>query len=202
MRRIIREDEPPRPSTRLSTLDAAEQTEVAKCRHSEPPRLLHLVRGDLDWIVMKCLEKDRARRYETANGLARDIQRHLDNEPVVARPPSNLYRFRKLVGRNKLAFAATTAVAASLVIGLGVSAWLLLKEREARRRAVAAERTQGRLLEQAQEARRRTEARAYAADMNLAREALNDCNLLRAHQLLERHIPLPGESDLRNWEWR
>ena len=69
--------------------------------------LISAVRGDLDWIVMKCLEKDRARRYETANGLAADIQRHLDNEPVLARPPSEAYRFRKLVRRNKAAFAAT-----------------------------------------------------------------------------------------------
>jgi serine/threonine protein kinase len=106
MRRIIREKDPPRPSTRLSTLAAAEQTTIARCRRSEPPKLIHLVRGDLDWIVMKCLEKDRTRRYETANGLALDLQRHLANEPVVARPPSNLYRFQKLVRRNKLAFAA------------------------------------------------------------------------------------------------
>ena len=79
MRRTIREKEPDRPSTRLSTMAEGELTTVAKHRHTEAPRLIHLVRGDLDWIVMKCLEKDRARRYETANGLASDIQRHLDN---------------------------------------------------------------------------------------------------------------------------
>src|SRR5436309_13748673 len=86
MRRTIREKEPDRPSTRLSTMAEGELTTVAKHRHTEAPRLIHLVRGDLDWIVMKCLEKDRTRRYETANGLASDIQRHLNNEPVVARP--------------------------------------------------------------------------------------------------------------------
>ena len=75
-----------------------------KHRHAEPAALSRLVRGDLDWIVMKCLEKDRTRRYETANGLAQDIERHLNNEPVVARPPSRLYRFQKVVRRNKLAF--------------------------------------------------------------------------------------------------
>ena len=92
MRRTIREKEPPRPSTRLSTLAGDELTTVAKRRQAEPPKLIHLLRGDLDWIVMKCLEKDRTRRYETANGLALDIQRHLNNEPVVARPPSRLMR--------------------------------------------------------------------------------------------------------------
>jgi len=93
MRQTIREKEPPRPSTRLSTLEAAELSTVAKARRSEPPKLIHSVRGDLDWIVMKCLAKDRARRYDTANGLARDVERHLHNEPVVARPPSRLYEF-------------------------------------------------------------------------------------------------------------
>lgn len=102
MRRIIREDEPLKPSTRLSTLDADEQTKVAKRRQSEPPKLIQLVRGDLDWIVMKCLEKDRNRRYKTASGLGADIRRHLNGEPVLARPPSNLYRFQKLVWRNTL----------------------------------------------------------------------------------------------------
>jgi eukaryotic-like serine/threonine-protein kinase len=76
IRRIIREEEPVRPSTKLQTLDAAEQTTVAKHRQSDPPKLVHLIRGDLDWIVMKALEKDRGRRYETANGLAMDVQRH------------------------------------------------------------------------------------------------------------------------------
>jgi eukaryotic-like serine/threonine-protein kinase len=99
MRRIIREQEPRRPSTRLSALEAAEQTTVAQRRHAAAPQLIHIVRGDLDWIVMRCLEKDRTRRYETANCLADDLQRHLANEPVVARPPSRLYRLQKLVQR-------------------------------------------------------------------------------------------------------
>ena len=138
IRRIIREEEPPRPSTRLSTLTDEEQTTAAKCRHTDTPGLFRLVRGDLDWVVMKCLEKDRARRYDTANGLAADLQRHLNNEPVAACPPSNLYRFQKLVRRNKLAFAAASAVAAALLLGLATSTWLLVKERESRRQADAA----------------------------------------------------------------
>jgi serine/threonine protein kinase len=150
IRRTIREQEPPKPSTRLGTMLQRELTETAKHRQSEAPKLIHLLRGDLDWIVMKALEKDRTRRYETANGLARDVQRYLDNEPITARPPSRLYRIQKLVRRNKLAVAAASAVAAALVIGLGVSTWMFIKEKAARERAVAAEKDQTRLRQQAQ----------------------------------------------------
>jgi tetratricopeptide (TPR) repeat protein len=140
IRRIIREEEPPRPSTRISTLDASEQTTVAKRRGSEPPTLIHLVRGDLDWIVMKAMEKDRTRRYETANALAMDIGRHLNNKPVVARPPSAVYLFQKLVRRNKLAFAAAAAVATALVVGvIGATIGFVRAERQ-RRVAEAAQR--------------------------------------------------------------
>ena len=121
IRRTIREQEPARPSTCLSTMKGADLTAIAMHRKAEPPRLIHLVRGDLDWIVMKALEKDRKRRYDTANGLAADIQRHFENEPVVARPPSSLYKFQKLVRRNKLACIAAGAVTAALLIGLSVS---------------------------------------------------------------------------------
>jgi tRNA A-37 threonylcarbamoyl transferase component Bud32 len=135
MRRTIREQEPERPSTCLSTLMAGDLTTTAKQRHTEPVRLIHLLRGDLDWIVMKCLEKDRARRYETANGLALDIERHLANEPVMARPPGRLYRIEKLVRRHKLAVAAAAAVAGALVTGLSIAIWEFSKEKEARREA-------------------------------------------------------------------
>jgi serine/threonine protein kinase len=143
MRRTIREQEPARPSTALSTMLATDLTTVAKHRQSDAPKLVHLVRGDLDWIVMKALEKDRARRYETANGLAMDLQRHLDNEPVMARPPSNAYRFQKFFRRNKLTVAATSLVAAVLVVGIIVSTWEAI-------RATHAEREQRLLREQAE----------------------------------------------------
>ncbi len=123
IRRIIREDEPARPSTKLETLDAAEQTTVAKHRQADPPKLVHLIRGDLDWIVMKALEKDRSRRYETANGLAMDIQRHLGNEPVLARPPSAAYRLQKAWQRNKTVFTVASLIAVVLVAATGVSTW-------------------------------------------------------------------------------
>ena len=121
MRRTIRERKPPRPSTRLSAMTAGALTTTAKHCHTDVPKLLHAVRGDLDWIAMKCLEKDRARRYETANGLAADITRHLNCEPVMARPPSRLYEFRKTVRRHKFGFAAGAAVITVLAAGVLVS---------------------------------------------------------------------------------
>jgi hypothetical protein len=105
---------------------------VASQHHAEPVRLISTIRGDLDWIVMKALEKDRNRRYETANGLAMEVQRYLNNEPVIARPPSRVYRFQKLVQRNWVVFVAVASVSFALLAGLGVSSWLFLKEREAR----------------------------------------------------------------------
>ncbi len=124
MRRTIREKEPVRPSTKLATLPDEDLTTTAKRRGSDPPKLIHLLKGDLDWIVMKCLEKDRTRRYETANGLAMDLKRHLANEPVLARPPSTLYRLPKLVRRHKLAACAAAAVVVALLVaaGAGVAA--------------------------------------------------------------------------------
>jgi eukaryotic-like serine/threonine-protein kinase len=153
MRRTLREKEPQRPSTMLTTFRGDELTATALQRESEPPKLISLLRGDLDWVVMKALEKDRTRRYETANGLAIDVQRYLENEPVAARPPSRLYRFQKLVGRNRVPFAAAAVVAVALVIGLGVSSWLFLRERKARQRAVAAEHQEARLREVAERGR-------------------------------------------------
>src|SRR5881394_187225 len=202
MRRTIREKEPDRPSTRLSTMAEGELTTVAKHRHTEAPRLIHLVRGDLDWIVMKCLEKDRTRRYETANGLASDIQRHLDNEPVVARPPSALYRIEKLVRRNRLAFTAAVLVALALVLGIVASTWQAIRATRFRQQAQGeAQRAEAEALANRQN--------LYAADMNLANHALENYNLLRARGLLEKHRPPGGKSsnsplrsDLRGWEWR
>src|SRR5438034_7939709 len=150
MRQTIREQEPERPSTRLSTMLSTDLITTASRHHTDAPKLINLLRGDLDWIVMKPLKKDRTPRYETANALAMDIQRHLSNEPVLASPPSNLYRFQKLVRRNKTIFAAIGAAVLALVIGLGLSLYFFLREREARRRAVAAEQEQSRLREQAE----------------------------------------------------
>ncbi len=121
IRRIIREVDPPRPSTRLSTLTNADRATVARLRGSGSVQLTSVLRGDLDWIVMRCLEKDRDRRYSTAHELADDVRRHLNQEPVVARPPSAVYRTQKFVSRNRLACASAIAIAASLIIGTVVS---------------------------------------------------------------------------------
>ncbi len=126
MQRMIREEEPPTPSTRLSTLGDA-LARVATNRRTEPSRIGRLVRGELDWIVMKCLEKDRTRRYETANGLAMEVQRYLCDEPVLAGPPSTVYRLGKLVRRNLGVFLAGSAVLGALVLGLGLATYGLVQ---------------------------------------------------------------------------
>ena len=133
--RLIRETEPLKPSTRISRLQESKRTTVAQRRRTEPATLMRLLSGDLDWIAMKCLEKDRARRYESAGGLAADIERHLGHEPITARPPSKLYQFQKLVQKNKLVFAAGSVALSSLVVGLAVATLLFFRERSVRRQA-------------------------------------------------------------------
>ena len=223
MQRVIAEVEPPKPSTRLSTMERQERTVVARNRSIEISALAKVFRGDLDWIVMKAIEKDRSHRYETVNGLALDVERHLKTEPVAARPASAAYRLQKLVRRNKLAFAAGAAIAVVLLAGASLSTWQAV-------RATRAERLQSSLREQAQEnelkarqaqanerkdrqnaenartaeseQRHRAEVQAYASDMNLVQQALAANNLGRAREALDRHIPQPGQKDLRGWEWR
>ncbi len=135
LRRIICEEEPPRPSARLSTLTEEQLTTLARQRHCEPTQLAVSLRSDLDWIVMKCLEKDRTRRYQSANSLAADVERYLKFEPVEACPPSAAYRLRKFVRRNKVAVVTAAAILISLTSAAGLSTWLYLREREARRQA-------------------------------------------------------------------
>src|SRR5262249_12875037 len=131
----IREEEPPKPSTRLSTTE--ELPSIAANRGLEPKKLNGLVRGELDWIVMKCLEKDRNRRYETANGLAMDLQRYLADEAVAAGPPSASYRFRKFVRRHRGPVLAVALVAFALIAGVVVSTWQAVRAMRAESNAVA-----------------------------------------------------------------
>ena len=116
MIRIIQEEEPSKPSTRLST--EAALPSLAAARQTEPRRLTAMLRGELDWVVMKCLEKQRNRRYETASGLARDIQRYLADEVVEARPPSASYRLKKLIHRNRVAVLASSLIVLAVMLGL------------------------------------------------------------------------------------
>src|SRR5690349_12881901 len=132
MRKTIREKEPARPSTRVSELKGEELTTTARRRGLGAPKLIRLLCGDLDWIVMKCLEKDRTRRYATANGLAMDIQRFLNEEPVLARPPSQLYRLQKLVLRNRMVCLSGTAAVMALLLGTAISTVMFFRERDAR----------------------------------------------------------------------
>jgi serine/threonine protein kinase len=209
MRKTIREKEPVRPSTRFATLEGEELTTTAKRRSTETSKLMHQLKGDLDWIVMKCLEKDRTRRYDTANGLAMDLKRHLDNEPVTARPPSMAYRLQKAFRRNKLAFSAGVAVVLALAAGLTLAAlgWSQTRvERDKALQARAAEEAQRRTA-QASELKAQAQALAsrrlaYSSDMNLLQQALSMNNLGRAQMLLNRQRPQAGQLDLRGWEWR
>jgi eukaryotic-like serine/threonine-protein kinase len=165
MRRRIRETDPVRPSNRISGMSGSDSTSTAKRRGMDPHRLVSLLRGDLDWVVMKCLEKDRTRRYETASGLAMDIGRYLGNEPITARPPSATYRLRKMVRRNKLAFGAVAAVVLALLLGIAVSTWEAVRASRARDAAQIAEAEQAGLradaeVAQANEANQRQRAEA------------------------------------------
>lgn len=154
--RIIKEEEPQRPSTRLS--ESAETLPgLAAQRRTEPSRLAREVRGDLDWVVMKCLEKDRSRRYETANALARDVERHLADEPVEARPPGRGYRLRKFARRNRGPLAAAALVLLTLVAGAAVATWQAV-------RATKAEGLAERRYEKEREARKDADAARKAAD--------------------------------------
>jgi tetratricopeptide (TPR) repeat protein len=153
MRRTIQDKEPPTPSTRLKQDLVAGQQSKFKIQNSK-------IEPDLDWIVMKCLEKDRTRRYETANGLATDIERYLKNEPVGARPPGGLYRFQKLVRRNRVVATSAAAIALVLILGVVASTWQAV-------RATRAERQQSQLRQSAQaaqanEARERVKAQREA----------------------------------------
>jgi serine/threonine protein kinase len=163
IRRVIREEEPPKPSTRISTLGPAAAT-VSANRQSDPQRLSRLCRGELDWIVMKALEKDRNRRYEAASALAADLQRYLHDEPVQACPPSAWYRFRKFARRNKATFLIAAVVVLALLLavaGLAVNQWLVTREKTEKEQAL---------------------------DKALHEKARADENLLRARQAVKDYL--------------
>jgi serine/threonine protein kinase len=178
MRRIIREEEPLKPSTRVSTLGHVAAT-VSAQRQSDPKRLSQLFRGELDWIVMMALEKDRNRRYETASALAADVQRYLNDETVQACPTSAWYHFRKFTRRNRTALVTTTLVALALMIGMVISIW----------EAVRA----------GQQAVRATEAEALA-EARLDAESLAhkeaDANLQKARQAVDDYFTVTSSSPL------
>jgi eukaryotic-like serine/threonine-protein kinase len=186
MRRIIREVDPPRPGVRIRTTEERVAGGTAVGAGTD------FVRGtfsaDLDWIAMKALEKDRTRRYETASALTQDIQRFLDNEPIMARPPGLGYVVGKWARRHR------AAVALILVLGSVLSGWLAW-------RAMRAEHYQRELRVQADDARNEAMVRAYAADMKAAGIAIDEGNRGQANALLDRHHPQTGGADVRGFEW-
>ena len=193
--RMIKEEEPPRPSTRLS--DSGEAlASISARRLMEPAGLTRLVRGELDWIVMKSLEKDRNRRYETASDLAADVRRYLADEPVLACPPSAAYRLRKFARRNRRAVVTAMAMALAVVVavaGLATSTLRIASEQRATAKALRAETRAKDELARTVERERRD---AYFHRIALAHRELSADNLGRALELLGE---CPG--DLRQWEW-
>jgi eukaryotic-like serine/threonine-protein kinase len=196
IRRIIREEEPPKPSTRISTLGLAADT-VSANRGLEQVRLSRLIRGELDWIVMKALEKDRARRYDTAAALAADVQRYLADEPILACPPSAAYRFRKFARRHRRAVLTGSVAAGALVLAAAaLVAGTLLFEQEQARTADARAQAATDLAAAEAEARSRLETQLYRQHIALAEREWSANNLSRMEALLEACPP-----DLRDWEW-
>ena len=217
MRRRIREEEPAYPSTQFSTMTDVELTTTAKRRNTEPSRLNRMMRGELDWIVMKALEKDRNRRYETAAELALDVQRYLNFEPVKAAAPSSMYRFRKFARRNQAALATAAVILLLLTAGSVVSTALAIK-------ATLAQKDADALAKKSQEAQELAELREqdaneqrnlavssaralrqnlYASDMYQAQHFLRDGNIAKSRELLLKYLPSASDQEtLRGFEWQ
>jgi len=206
IRRIIREQEPPRPSTRLSTLGVALPT-VSSNRASDPRKLGHSIRGELDWIAMRALEKDRRRRYEAASAFAADVQRFLADEPVQACPPSAWYRFGKFARRNRAALSMVTLSTSALVVFLVVNSLLVGQERRrtAEQRDLAVRHSYLAVEQRKLAEERRQEAveRAAALERQLVIDRVNRAhgeweanNTAEAERLLDACPPA-----LRSWEW-
>ena len=215
MRRMIREDEPPRPSARVSSLQPEALSTTSQRRSTDPRRISAALHGELDWIVMKSLEKDRSRRYESASAFATDVQRYLDDEPVLAGPPSTMYKFHKFARKHRAALATAVAIAASLILGTTASAWQAVRATTAEAQAnanatQAQEKAQEATTQRDEAQKQRDEVRAlneqlqrtlYAAHINLAQHAWEAGRVGRVVELLEQHRPKAGESDLRGFEW-
>jgi WD40 repeat protein len=210
MMRIIREVEPHKPSTRLSSLGET-ATKTAQQRHADVHKLSTILKGDLDWIVMKCLEKDRTRRYETANGLAMDVRRYLGGEAVFAAPPSASYRLKKFIRRNRGVVTAGGAVAAALLVGVIAFAWQAKVARDQRDLAEEAREAAQDAQAEAEAHQKRAEAEQHRAEAQLTRaEWLVYAGKLMLAQTdfelgnggLTLHYLAECQEKLRGWEWR
>jgi WD40 repeat protein/serine/threonine protein kinase len=188
IRRIIREEEPPKPSTRISTLGQAAST-ISTHRKSDVRRLSQLCRGELDWIVMKALEKDRNRRYESASALASDVQRYLNDEPVQACPPSTAYKLRKFSRRHKRVFATLALTGIFVVAAIGI---LIASNLRISRKQFEIDRVNEDLVN----ANEFLKSTLYFHRIALAERELVTNHGARAEELLEQ-----CEADQRGWEW-
>jgi WD40 repeat protein/serine/threonine protein kinase/tetratricopeptide (TPR) repeat protein len=221
IRRIIRDEEPSKPSTKISTLGRS-ATVIAKHRKTDPKKLSALLHGDLDWIVMKALEKDRTRRYETAKDFAADVIRHVEHKAVEAGPPTTAYRFSKFMKRHRAAVAVACAILLSVVLGLlGTSSGLAYAlyalgvaeektqeaieaenaERTQRERAEASEKITNEQRLASDRLRREAEWNLYVASMRRAQADWKSNQIARLHLTLDRYVPQSGQPDLRGWEW-
>jgi WD40 repeat protein len=207
VQRLIREEEAQRPSLRLSTL-GERLSVVAKDRQCGPKDLQRLLRGELDWIVMKALEKDRTRRYETATALGKDVDRYLTGDAVEACPPSAAYRMRKFARKYRKGLAVAAAFFLLLVVAVAISSWqavrATLAEGDATEKsnALAGAESQVRAeRDDARDARDKLRQSLYATRANLIHAAWGSDNMGRVLHLLEQQRPQPGEPDLRGFEW-
>jgi eukaryotic-like serine/threonine-protein kinase len=218
--RLIKEEEALRPSVRLSSSNNLPK--IAAARSTDPGRLSGIVRGELDWIVMKCLEKDRTRRYESASGLARDIQRYLADEPVDACPPSAGYRLRKFARKYRTPLRVAGLFLVVLILAVVTSAWQAIRATLAENRAneqrdvargnevdaIRAREEAGKAYEQVAVANQKLQkttgdlrAALYVSDLNRAFQFWDAGNIQRVEELLERHRPSDKGDDLRGVEW-
>ena len=193
MQRMIREEEPPIPSKRLSSL-REQSIRIASNRKSDVRALYSTVHGELDWIVMKALDKDRNRRYETANSFGLDVQSYLNGDAVRACPPSTGYLIKKAYQRNKRAALFGGALVTILATSLAFVTVSWFRERESRKQAIAAEA-------RARSAEKQTQQELYISDMIAAHDSINSNNIRRAVQLLLKYSPEDGLSELRRWDW-
>jgi WD40 repeat protein/serine/threonine protein kinase len=224
MIRILQEEEPSKPSTRLSS--DASLPSLAALRQTDPKRLTALLRGELDWVVMKCLEKSRDRRYETVNGLARDLQHYLADEPVEARPPSFKYRAGKFLRRHKGPVLAASLVLLVLIGGVIGTTWgfvreatqrkiaetnegkandAAIQERLAKEKAVAAAVEERKQRDRADANAKTARRHLYAAHLNIAKSAWDAGRTRQTEDVLSLYRPVAGQpsdaEDLRGFEW-
>ena len=216
MQKVISEKEPPKPSTRMSTMQHEPRTVVARNRSMEAADVGKAFKGDLDWIVMKALEKDRTHRYETVNGLVADVERHINDEPVTAAAPTFAYQFQKFYRRNRGYLRAAALVAGLLVLLTVFSFYqaaratrqkdLAREEKQRADEAVESERNARVIADsqksQADKEKGKAQLQRYVSDMRLAQAKLADENLGLVRELLDQHRPIPEGDDFRGWEWR